>query len=268
MPLSSTDRQTIEQIVARLAPESRLLFITGAGMSADSGLPTYRGIGGLYNTEHTDEGVPIEEALSGPMLHRRPELCWKYLAQVGRAVLASTFNRGHEVLAEMEGHFARACVLTQNIDGYHRAAGSRNVIEIHGCMHTLRCTQCRLRLSLSDIDEVTIPPRCPECGEILRPEVVLFGEMLPAEQVERLAAELESGFDVVFSIGTTSVFPYIVEPVMLAHRSGWTTVEINPGQSEISHLVDFRLPLGAAVALEAIWDRYRESRQPAAGSRQ
>jgi NAD-dependent deacetylase len=81
--------------------------------------------------------------------------------------------------------------------------------------------------------------------------------MLPVEKVQQLAAELASGFDVVFSIGTTSVFPYIAGPVILAHRSGWTTVEINPDRSEVSHLIDFRLPLGAAVALDAIWEAYR-----------
>lgn len=204
--------------------------------------------------------MPIEEALSGGMLLARPELCWKYLAQIGRAVLGSTFNRGHEVLAEMERHFAHTCVLTQNIDGYHRAAGSQNVIDIHGDMHSLRCTACDYRRSVdaANVAGLTIPPACPRCGQLVRPDVVLFGELLPAEKVERLMAELAAGFDVVFSIGTTSVFPYVAEPVRLARASGWTTVEINPDQSEVSPLVEFRLPLGAAVALEAVWRRYGE----------
>ncbi|MBN1591485.1 MAG: NAD-dependent protein deacylase [Pirellulales bacterium] len=261
MTLSPVDQETIDQIVERLSPESRVLFITGAGMSADSGLPTYRGIGGLYNREHTDEGIPIEEALSGDMLLRRPELCWKYLAQIGRAAMGSTFNRGHQVLAEMEEHFAHACVLTQNIDGYHRAAGSRNVIDIHGDMHSLCCMACSFEESVDQIDEAGIPPRCPECGSIVRPRVVLFGEMLPADKVSQLVEELEGGFDVVFSIGTTNVFPYIAQPVLLAVELGWTAVEINPDRSKVSHLVDFRLPARAAVALDAIWDQYRGSGQ-------
>lgn len=258
MTLTPTDRETIDRIVARLGPASRLLFITGAGMSADSGLPTYRGIGGLYDRRDTDEGVPIEEALSGRMLHARPELCWKYLAQIGRAAMGGRFNRGHEVLAQMERHFAHACVVTQNIDGYHRAAGSRNVIDLHGDMHELLCTECDFQQAVDrdDLDRLTIPPRCPRCGGLVRPDVVLFGEMLPAEKIERLMFELRSGFDAVFSIGTTSVFPYIAEPVRLAADAGWTTVEINPEQTMVSHLVEFRLPARAAVALDAIWKRY------------
>jgi len=255
MELTPTDLQTIERIRGRLSPDCRVLFITGAGMSADSGLPTYRGIGGLYEREHTDEGVPIEDALSGEMLRRRPELCWKYLAQIGQAAMGSTFNTGHRVLAEMEDHFAHTCVLTQNIDGYHRAAGSRNVIEIHGNMHSLLCTQCPFEESLDTMDKVSIPPLCPECGAVLRPDVVLFGEMLPAEKIERLYAELDAGFDAVFAIGTTAVFPYIMQPVLLGKELGWMTVEINPAESRVSHVVDLRLPLRAAVALEAIWER-------------
>ena len=247
----------IDRIVALLRPGCRLLFITGAGMSADSGLPTYRGIGGLYNAGVTEEGVTIEEALAGSTLESRPELAWKYLAQIGRAAMAATFNRGHQVIAEMEDHFDHVCVLTQNIDGYHHQAGSRNVIDIHGDMHVLYCAACGFRQTLDKMDSVEIPPLCPECQAVLRPDVVLFGETLPWEKLSRLYQELDAGFDVVFSVGTTSVFPYIAEPVIMAHSLGWATVEINPGKSKVSSLVDIRLFLGAAEALDAIWRRYR-----------
>ena len=258
MKPTPADLATIDQIVELLDPSCRMLFITGAGMSADSGLPTYRGIGGLYNAEATEDGLSIEEALSGQTLAARPELTWKYLAEIGRAVLGASFNRGHEVIAEMERHFRRVCVLTQNIDGYHRAAGSQNVIDIHGDMHTLYCTACPFRQSLAEFDKLAIPPRCPDCGAILRPDVVLFGETLPWEKLTRLYEELDAGFDVVFSVGTTSVFPYIAEPVALAGELGWATVEINPGVSQVSDMVDLRLPLGAADALNAIWRRYQQ----------
>jgi NAD-dependent deacetylase len=107
------------------------------------------------------------------------------------------------------------------------------------------------------MEEAEIPPRCPKCGGLLRPDVVLFGETLPTEKVEQLYEELDAGFDVVFSIGTTSVFPYIMQPVLLAGQLGWTTVEINPAESRVSHMVDFRLPVGAGEALEAIWEQLR-----------
>jgi NAD-dependent deacetylase len=161
----------------------------------------------------------------------------------------------------MEAHFDRVWTLTQNVDGFHRQAGSKNVIDIHGDMHELCCTACGFRQTVSELTELSIPPRCPECEAILRPDVVLFGEMLPPEKVQRLYRELAAGFDLVFSVGTTSVFPYIAEPVLAASRAGVPTVEINPGISEVSHLADVRLAMGAAKALDAIWRRYQGGAQ-------
>jgi len=257
MGVADLDGATVEAIAGRLGRESRLLVITGAGMSADSGLPTYRGIGGLYEAAGTEEGVPIEEALSGRMLRERPKLCWKYLAQIGRAAFGGRPNRGHEVLAEMEGYFAHVCVVTQNVDGYHQQAGSRNVIDLHGDMHWLICTGCGWRGEVARVEDIPWPPVCRSCGAGLRPEVVLFGEPLPAEKLARLQGELESGFDAVFSVGTTGVFPYIAEPIVLARELGWMTVEINPALTRVSDLVEYRLAARAAEALAAIWDRCR-----------
>jgi len=247
--------------VAELLERSRsLLFITGAGISADSGLPTYRGIGGLYDVATTEDGMPIEELLSGRTMRRLPALTWKYLGQVERACRGARFNRAHEIIAEMESHFNRVWTLTQNVDGFHRQAGSRNVIDIHGDLHNLLCPKCDYKETAADYSSLTIPPPCPQCRAFLRPDVVLFGEALPFDKVSRLYTEIDKGFDLVFSIGTTSIFPYISEPVERASRMGKPTVEINPGTSEISELVTVRLPLRAVQALEAIWRRYQERR--------
>src|SRR6476660_6096128 len=110
-PLSPPDVETVEHIVARLLKCDSILFVTGAGMSADSGLPTYRGVGGLYNSGDTEEGPPIEEMLSGAMFHRQPHSTWKYLRQVEAACRGATYNRGHAVLAEIERHFSRVWTL-------------------------------------------------------------------------------------------------------------------------------------------------------------
>ena len=230
------------------------LVVTGAGMSADSGLPTYRGVGGLYDSGTTEEGLPIEVLLSGPLFARRPEWTWKYLAEIERACRGAAPNRGHEVLALLERRLPRCVVLTQNVDGLHRRAGSTEVIEIHGNLHDLSCTACSWRERVVDFSRLAIPPRCPLCGGIVRPEVVLFGEMLPAAALDRLDRELAQGFDAVFTIGTTSVFPYIAGPVEAARRRGIPTVEINPGESEVSGLVDVRIRTGAREALAAIWE--------------
>jgi NAD-dependent deacetylase len=156
----------------------------------------------------------------------------------------------------MEKYFPRVWVLTQNIDGFHRAAGSRQVIEIHGNMHKLYCKKCSWRSRVKDYGQINIPPQCPECQAIVRPEVVFFGEMLPQAELEVLGRQLQQGFDIYFSIGTTSVFPYIQEPILRAKVLSRPTVEINPADTEVSEAVDIKLRMCAAEALEAILKEY------------
>ena len=253
-PLQDETLTTIARIVSKCRS---ILFVTGAGASADSGVPTYRGIGGLYDVEDTEEGLPIEEILSGQMLRSNPELTWKYLGQIAAAARGAGYNRAHEVIAEMEQHFPRVWTLTQNIDGFHRLAGSRNVIEIHGNMRSLSCTNCGSQKMIDDSTEVEIPPRCRQCQWIMRPDVVLFGELLPDEAVRHLQRELTTGFDAVFSVGTTAVFPYIQEPVYDARRMGVPTIEINPSETLLTPHVDYRLAMGAAQAMDEIWRRFQ-----------
>ncbi|MCS6797371.1 MAG: NAD-dependent protein deacylase [Myxococcota bacterium] len=244
---------SIERIARHLDEARSVLFVTGAGLSADSGLPTYRGSGGLYEEADTEDGVPIEEALSGWMLGRRPEVCWKHIARIESACRGARPNRGHEVIAAIGERIERTWVLTQNVDGLHRAAGSRHVIEIHGNVYALRCTRCPEKSRVPSYAHLQIPPYCARCGALVRPEVVLFGEMLPPAAVERLERELARGFDVVFSIGTSSLFPYIAAPVVAARAAGRPAIEINPEPTAVSAYVSERLRARAAPALEAIW---------------
>lgn len=251
-----TDKQ-IDQIVSFLENANDVFVVTGAGISADSGLPTYRGFGGLYDDKVTEDGIPIETALSGPMFRQRPELTWKYLAEIERGARGAKHNRAHEVLAEMETEFDRFWVLTQNIDGFHSTAGSKNVIEIHGNMHRMKCTRCDYFQIYEDYSNFQIPPFCPDCNQMVRPDVVLFEEQLPEQQIATLYREAQSAFDLVISIGTSSYFPYIVEPVFTAHRLGIATVEINPSQTSVSDIVDVKLSMKAAESLAEIWRRYQ-----------
>ncbi len=263
MPLSLDPQQndTIDEIVHILHECRSIMFVTGAGVSADSGVPTYRGIGGLYEVETPQEGIPIEQILSGPTFQTNPELTWKYLGQIAEASRGARFNRAHEVIAEMEQHFPRVWTLTQNVDGFHGLAGSHNVLEIHGNMRSLSCTRCACQTSVDEETGLEIPPRCPDCGSIMRPDVVLFEEMLPEEALTGLIRELEEGFDVVFSIGTSSHFPYIQEPVIAAQRMGNPTIEINPSDTILSDRVDHHLNLGAADAMGEIWTRFQSNRE-------
>lgn len=235
--------QQIERVARAIARAERILIITGAGLSADSGLPTYRGVGGLYNG-HTAEGLPIEVALSGPMLQRDPTLCWKYLAELGKACLGARANAGHFAIAELQRRKPQCWVLTQNIDGYHRAAGSppQRLIEIHGELAPLYCQSCGAEdPELAEHLTRPLPPRCRQCGGILRPPVVLFEEMLPARAIDCLYAELSKGFEVALSVGTSASFPYIVEPLVRTRQAGGFTAEINPSHSDCSALVDVHL---------------------------
>ena len=256
-PRRTTFRRDLVEVVAALLARSRsALFITGAGISADSGLPTYRGIGGLYRDRNTEHGIPIEVALSGEMLARRPQVTWRHIAEIEAACRGARPNRGHQVLAALERRLARTLVLTQNVDGLHRAAGSTRVVEIHGRVHRLRCVRCDFATEVDDFAGIPMPPACPQCGALVRPAVVLFGEALDPEPCAALEDELAAGFDIVFAIGTTAMFPYIARPVLLAKALGIPTVEINPGRTALSDLVDIRLRAGAARALTAIWASY------------
>lgn len=246
---------SIDQASAFLRSARSALFITGAGISAASGIPTYRGVGGLYGDKPTEEGVPIEKALSGPMFKRRPELTWKYIHQIERASRGARWNRAHAALARLERHLKRCWVLTQNVDGFHRAAGSKNVIDIHGDLHRILCTACSHEEHAADYAHLPACPRCPSCSAVLRPDVVLFEEMLPPRKVDQLRRELVLGFDVIVSIGTSSLFPYISGPVFDAAAIGVPTIEINPERTDISSVVSVRLAMPAVEALDGILAR-------------
>ena len=214
----------LQSVAAELHSARRLLFITGAGVSADSGLPTYRGVGGLYNHEATEDGMEIEDALSGDCLVTHPEITWKYLLQIRQNCQAVLPNAAHRAIAALE-RTHEVVVLTQNIDGLHAPA---------------------------DASDCSLPPRCACCGGVVRPGVVLFGESLPEAALMTLQEELDQGFDMVFVIGTTAVFPYIAAPVMQAVRLGIPTVEINPARTRLSSQVRYYVPLGAIEAFAVI----------------
>lgn len=244
---------TVEAVAKLLRSARRPLFITGAGISADSGLPTYRGIGGLYHARLTDEGFAIEEALSARVLASHPHVTWKYLMEIERTCRNAGPNAAHRVLAALEGKIPEGWLLTQNIDGLHRAAGSHKLTEIHGTLHHLHCTACDWKQECDSFADLPELPLCPECGALVRPDVVLFGEALPEQALLQLQQVLDEGVDMVFSIGTTSAFQYIAGPFVWASQVGIPTVEINPGETVVSDFASHAIRLGAAAALQAIW---------------
>jgi NAD-dependent deacetylase len=259
--MSEANQRAIVEVARWFEPGHRILFVTGAGLSADSGLPTYRGMGGLYGPDRrTRHGCTIEEALSGPMMECRPEITWEALHELAKAGRGARPNRGHEVMAELERDGATVWILTQNVDGLHRQAGSRHVIDIHGDLRRLLCTRprCDYVEDVETYDALDPLPRCLRCGAVIRPDVVLFGEMLPVDKLTMLRRELDRGFDIVFTVGTSSLFPYIIDPVIRASHQGTPTVEINPERTDVSDLVDFKFAAGAAETLDRLYQAGRD----------
>lgn len=242
----------LDEVAQALREARRVLFVTGAGISAESGLPTYRGVGGLYGDRHTEEGLPIEDILSGPYFAAHPEVSWRYLHEMEAHTRGARPNAAHAAIAGLESRLDSVLVLTQNVDGFHREAGSTDVLDIHGDLHDLKCTACTWRDRTGDFAHLAPLPRCPRCDAVVRPDVVLFGELLSDAKMARLQLEVERGFDVVFSVGTTSLFPYISWPVVAGARAGALTVEVNPERTPVSGLVSVRLPMRAVEAFEGL----------------
>ena len=237
-----------------LKQSKRVLVITGAGVSADSGLPTYRGVAGLYNEGLTEEGLRIEDCLSGAVFQKYPEITWKYLWQIAENCRKAKPNRAHQIISAWQNRFEHLLVFTQNIDDLHRRAGSKNLIEVHGNFKTLHCTRCAWAspLDLNELSQDKLPPKCPKCGAVARVPVVLFGEMLPEDAICNFSKAWEKGFDMVFVIGTTCSFPYIAQPVLMAAQSGLPTVEINLDSTPVTPFVRYHVAIPAAQALEKI----------------
>ncbi len=224
----------------RLTQSQSVRAITGAGISAESGISTYRGKGGIY--DDPEEGDRTVESLSGPTLAADPDRTWRTLAALARQTRDAKPNAGHLALAEIEKSVADFVLLTQNVDGLHRQAGSKEMIEIHGHIFDTLCPRCRKAGHIDDLATLEKAPSCPECDGTLRPDVVLFGEMLDHGNVQRLHRGFyEDVGDLLLIIGTTALFPYISEPVAIARQRGKLTIEINPEPTVVSNIVDYSL---------------------------
>jgi NAD-dependent deacetylase len=249
-------RELIDAVGVLLTQAQSALFITGPALTMDSGLACFRGIPGLTRRKPGD-GKLFEAALSAEMLATKPETTWKFLVEIDATVRRAKPNRGHEALVELERALPRTTIMTVNVDRLHQRAGSRNVIEMHGALHDLLCRTCELSSRCESFQDIPIPPRCARCNRVLRPDMPLFGDPLPADPFTRLQAELDEGFDMVFAIGVGKMYSYLARPLLLAKQEGLPTIEIGNEQTDLSDVVDFRFPSSPARVLGLIWDVYR-----------
>lgn len=250
-------RELLDAVGVLLSQARSALFITGAGLSTDAGVPSYRGVLGLQR-KRPEDGKVFEAALAIETLHAKPQMTWKYLLHMSQNIRAAKPTRGHEIIARLERDLQRTTVMTVNIDRMHQRADSRNVIEMHGALFDLRCTRCEITTRHQSFSNLDMPPRCSTCTSILRPDMPLFGEALPEEPFARLQEQLDVGFDLVIAVGVTTMYSYLARPILLARSEGLPTVEIGEVNTEVSDLVDFRCKGNPTTVLEQIWDVYKQ----------
>jgi len=221
--------------------------VTGAGVSAASGIPTFRGSAGLWRN-FRPEDLATPEAFD-----RDPRTVWEWYEWRRGAIAAARPNAAHEILAAWSRRFERFALVTQNVDGLHELAGTLGVVRFHGSIWTLECrARCGATAGWEDrsVPLPEIPPRCPDCGGLARPGVVWFGEPIPREA---LASALDAvDCDVCFVVGTSSLVAPAAGLVREARRRGAFTIEINPEATPASSEVDLALTGRAEEVLPQI----------------
>jgi NAD-dependent deacetylase len=221
------------------------IVLTGAGISTDSGIPDFRSPTGIWSQYDPMEYTTISA------FRRDPVKVWEFYALRFDVLMRAEPNAGHRGLAELERDgFVRA-VITQNIDGLHTRAGSRDVIEVHGSIRTARCLACGTRASLADVLASLPVPPCPECGEVLKPDVVMFGELLPAGALERAEA-LAAQAGVLLVVGSAlEVYPVAGLPELTLAAGGALAI-VNRGPTPYDGRAEVRIDGGAGETLSAV----------------
>jgi len=227
-----------------------IAVLTGAGVSAESGVPTFRdaqtGLWAKYD---------LEELATPQAFQRSPRLVWEWYAWRRELVAAARPNPGHYALVEMENRAPNFTLITQNVDQLHQQAGSRRVIELHGSLWRTKCSR-EGRVVESWPETGDVPPRCPHCSDLLRPDVVWFGEALPErELMEAFAAAQQC--DVFIAAGTSAIVQPAASLPLLAARSGAVLVEVNPQETPLTGEADYFLqgPSGSVLPalVQAAW---------------
>ena len=221
----------------------KIVFFTGAGMSAESNVPTYRGKGGIWNKYNW------EEYACQAAFDQDPEKVLKFHEIRRKAVLECKPHSGHFVISELENTHPQVIVVTQNIDGMHQRSGSKNVIELHGSLWRLKCPKHGI---VEDIGNTYRNYTCEKCNTWLRPDIIWFGDMLNQDVIQQAISAIGS-CDIFISIGTSGVvYPAAGFPE-IAKKAGAFCLEINPEPSAISHIYDQNIRECASVALNQLF---------------
>ena len=226
-----------DALKSKLVPQTKVVVLTGAGISAESGVPTFRGENGLWKKFRPEELATFDAFMANP------QLVWEWYQYRRELIEKVKPNPAHYALAEFQKFFENFTLITQNVDGLHQRAGSVDIVELHGNIKRNRCIKCEKIFETFEVETEEFPPRC-DCGGKIRPDVVWFGEMLPQNAI-KTAFEVSSSCDLFFSVGTSAVVHPAASLPLMAKRSGAYLVEVNIEPTELSYLSD-ELLLGKA----------------------
>ena len=242
-----------EALLSALRRARRVVVFTGAGVSAESGLATFRdALTGLWSRFDPEQ-------LATPEAFRRdPELVWGWYESRRMRVMRAQPNAAHRAIADLERRHPAFTLVTQNVDDLHERAGSRDPVKLHGSLFAPRCFACgkpgRHPAGVPDEPEEgrrLAPPRCAGCGHMIRPGVVWFGEMLPQEALRR-AFEAAASCDLLLSVGTSSLVHPAAQLPILAKRAGAVVAQVNTNPTVLDDIADFNIHAPAAVSLPAL----------------
>jgi len=229
----------IHRAIDHLKSARRAAALTGAGISIESGIPPFRGKGGLWEKFDPMEIAHIDAFLADPAR------VWRVLVKDLKDIIdRARPNDGHKGLARLETMGLLQTVITQNIDGLHQMAGNTDVIEFHGTFAWQRCMRCEKRMETRKVDASVLPPRCG-CGGILRPDAVFFGEMIPPVALWR-SQEVASRCDVMLVVGTSAIVQPAASMPIIAKQSGAVVIEINPEPTPLTGAISNYLIRGRA----------------------
>jgi NAD-dependent deacetylase len=222
----------LDQVVKTIQNSTSAAVLTGAGISAESGVPTFRGQQGLWKKFRPEQLATMEAFLADPAV------VWEWYNWRRQLISETRPNPGHFALRDMAELFSDFTLITQNVDNLHRLAGSERVLELHGNIYRNKCADCdRLVADRLEIAPDALPA-CPACGGRIRPDVVWFGEMLPSEVIDE-AYRVAERVEVFFSIGTSALVHPAASLPLIAKRRGATLIEINPERTPLSDYADF-----------------------------
>ena len=227
-----------------------LVFFTGAGISAESGIPTFRGKDGIWNK------LRPEELANFNAFMQNPDMVWEWYSHRKKIVHDSQPNEGHLTIARMQKYFDNVTVVTQNIDNLHRRAGSKDIFELHGNIERNFCVNCK-EFYNEELDFSEGVPKC-KCGGLIRPDVVWFGEMLPEDQF-RGGESVSVNSDIFFVVGTSAVVYPAAGLVYAAKQGGAVIVEINIEQTEVSSIADYSFFGKSGKILPEILNAYKSA---------